>query len=124
MNNPLTSTKVRLSKKFYAALPEFVATRIAAIAEDYRIAGNQVRFNAQAEGYRVYAGEGDRIEIIVGEKSAAAEMVSENTLGAAGLCHGIGNETTPPVGSFVVTVSYYGGYFMTIDNIQPVAIAA
>jgi hypothetical protein len=121
MNETLSSAKIRLSKKFYAALPANVAERIAAIAADYRIAS--ARFNAQAEGYKVYAGEGDRIEVIVGEKRAAVEMVSENTLGASGLCHSIGDRIAPPVGSFVITVSYYGGYWMTIDNIQPRAIA-
>lgn len=118
----LSSAKVRLSKKFYAELPANVASRIESIAADYRIAS--ATFNAVAEGYKVYAGEGDRIEIIVGEKSAAVEMVSENTLGASGLCHSIGAQTTPPVGAFVVTVSYYTKYWMTIDNVQPRAIAA
>lgn len=118
----LTSSKIRISKKSLAAFPENVASRIAEIAADYRIAS--ARFTAVAEGWKVYAGEGDRIEVIYGEKSAAVEMVSEANLGASSLCHAIGAETTPAVGSFIIVVSYYSGYMMSTYNVQPRAIAA
>lgn len=122
MQTTLSTSKVRISKKSLAAFPAEVSERIAAIAESYRI--SSMRFNRESEGFYYIAGEGERIEAVYGKNRKAVEMVSENSLGASGVNHSIGARLDLPVGSFLIVVSYYTRYFMSVYNIVPAAIAA
>lgn len=122
MKTTLSTSKVRISKKTLAAFPPEVSERIAAIAESYRV--SSMRFNRECEGFAWYAGEGEFIEVVFGKNHKAVEMVSENTIGASGLNLSIGARVELPVGAFLIVVSYYAGYMMSVYNVVPAEIAA
>lgn len=121
MYGALTETKSRISKKLLTSLPENVAEMVKHLADDYNI--KSAKICTMAEGYKVYASEGDRVEVIYGERSQGVEFVSANTLGASGLCHDLNGSFVPPVGAWIVRVWYYDKYYMDIGNIVPQQIA-
>jgi hypothetical protein len=115
------STKTRISKKSLAEFPAPVAEAIKNISDDYGIAS--MTYEPKPEGYGYYIGEGDRVQVVMNDRSKSIQTVSESTLGAAGLFHGIGTKVTAPAGAFILVVSYYTKYFLTVYNIGLPALA-
>lgn len=76
-------------------------------------------FHAVTPAYKFYAGEGYEYTMVVGEEQRGIEMVAEHNLGAANVSHAINAPITVPVGGFLITISYYGGYIMNVYNVQP-----
>lgn len=109
------------SGKVAAALPAEVKTAVIDMAGPYVKSFNLI---AVQEGWKCFAGEGDRIAIVYGEQAARVEMAAEHNVGASGLSYDIGAAVIPPVGAFIIRVSYYGGYIMNVYNVQPKAVQA
>lgn len=115
MIEPVSKTRRRVAGPLLRALPDRVSERVKALADGYGIKSASVV--VYPYGWKVYAAEGDRFELIMGEQSASIEMVSERTLGAAGLSHDIGATGIPPVGAWIIRIHYYTKYWMEIINI-------
>lgn len=112
-----TSKKMRISKKLLSKLPPKVAREVKKQAEQFSI--KSVTLHTLTEGYKVIAGEGERYTMIRGKKSWSIEMVASHTMGAANLCHDIGGEVVPPVGTWVIRIFYYNKFWMDVGNIVP-----
>lgn len=70
------------------------------------------------EGSRAFfGGEGDAIIRLNGFDRLSIEMVSDSTVGAAGVSHQIGRSFAPKAGEYVLVVSYYGRYFLDVYRI-------
>lgn len=112
MIEPIFKERRRIAKPLLKNLPQKVAERVEALAVEYRIKSATVL--VYQHGWKLYAGEGDRFEFIMGEETASVEMVHSNTVGAAGLAHDIGTIKTPPVGAWIIRIHYYTKYWMDI----------
>ena len=107
--------KGQIAKSF----PEDVRDAILQMVNEHSNLVKSFMFRAVEEGYKFYAGEGYSYKLVVGEDQRAVEMVAEHNLGASGLSHAINAEIVVPVGGFLIQVGYYGGYIMTVYNVQP-----
>jgi hypothetical protein len=103
-----------------AELPVEVAEVVRDLGEDYRLMGKNVTVCTVEEGYQRTMGEGERIEILFGERRMGGEMVHSDTVGATGVHYDIGAKTPPmPAGTWFVLVYYYSRYWMQIANVVP-----
>lgn len=110
--------RVQVSKKFFASVPSLVAEKVKFLAENYGI--KSLTLDTITEGYQYSAGEGQKVVVVYGNESRGVEMVSQNSLGAAGVCHDIGARTPPlPAGAWLIVISYYTKYWMTVSNVVP-----
>lgn len=121
MNTEISRTKTRISKKAYAAFPAEVSAAIRKIADDYHM--KSLTFIAVTPAYKWWVGEGERYTLIYGEETRSAEVVAEHNIGAAGVLHSIGAQFQMPTGGWVLRVSYYGQYFLSVYNVQFEAVA-
>lgn len=112
----------RIARPFLSALPAEVAAAVADLASDYGI--KSARVVSRAAGYRHYLAEGERVTVVYGGQALDVEMASEANVGAAGLRHEIGHEQAMPAGTWIVSVNYYAGYYMTVYNVGLPALAA
>lgn len=113
--------KVRISKKLYSELPTAVAEAIADKAAEYHIKSATVTVEPR---WSLYAGEGQDITVIRNNEKVNVKMVSEAIIGASDVSYEIGYNRPLPEGTWVVTVSYYAGYLMSVVNVALPAIAA
>lgn len=116
-------TKLRVSKsgQFAQTFPKPVAGRIREIAADYGI--KSITFQTRQQNKPFVVGEGCRYFGIADDgREASFEVVSANTVGAAGLSHAINSQFHMPAGSWLIDVSYYCGYYMTAYRIVPEAL--
>lgn len=120
MYGALTTIKGRVAKPLLKALPTKVAERVIQLATAYEI--KSVSLSTLPEGYKIYFGEGDRIEMIRGEWLKGVEMAHSDNIGASGLNYEIGTEVVPPIGTWVIKVYYYNKYHMQIGNVVPLQI--
>ena len=112
---PIVKVKKRIAKPLLSQLPQNVAEKVRELAEDYHI--RSATLLTYPEGYKIYAGEGDRFVVFLGEEMQSVEMVHSSTVGAAGLCYDIGSTATPPAGVWIIRIHYYTKYWMDIVNI-------
>jgi uncharacterized 2Fe-2S/4Fe-4S cluster protein (DUF4445 family) len=110
------SDKTRISKKFLETLPKEVATKIQDLQLDYPGIKSLVAQEVSVS-HSFYVGEGDRFIGMKGEKTNDFQVVSNDTLGAANVSHKIGSSFNMPNDSFLIHISYYGRYWMTLYHI-------
>lgn len=111
-------TKMRISKsgEFTKTFPAEVAATIREIAADYGI--KSITTRPQTSSKEFIVGEGYRYTGIHSDgRQASFEVVSANTIGAAGLSHAINSRFRMPAGSWLIIVSYYCGYWMEVVQI-------
>lgn len=102
-----------------------MAEVVRQVAERYRFGQRQVGLAWYPEGHQVHFGEGDFYEFIYADECVGVEMVTQNTVGAAGVSYEIGAQSPPlPAGTWFVHVHYYTKYWMTIGNVVPKRIEA
>ena len=111
----MARTKIRISKKFLATLPQEVADYV----KDWHDKGyvKSVTMSYELAPYTLYNGEGYRFFVYNAGNTMQLETVSSNTLGASNLNHDITGSTMIPANTIVVQVSYYCGYMMHIYKI-------
>lgn len=111
--------KARISKagKFSKMFPRNVANEIRKIAEEYPNV-RSVNITDVDQDYTFYVGEGYNYTGLASNgKKARFQVVSENTIGAMNVSHRIGERFSMPEGTYLVQVSYYSGYHMTVYRI-------
>jgi len=116
-------SKIRISKKLTEKFPAVVVAKIIEIAASHNI--KTFDFDVTFPGKVFVIGEGDHYTgIDATGKEAAFEAIADHNVGASGLTHKIGQEFFMPAGSFLIRVSYYSGYYMTVYQISPKMITA
>lgn len=71
-------------------------------------------------GYVLRGAEGHNITAILPDGSSMQkEYVSEHNFGATSVSYNLQEEAIPPVGTYIVTVSYYGGYIVNVRLVVP-----
>lgn len=108
--------KTRISKKLYKSLPEDVAATLRGVVARHPTI-KSLRLVNEPEGYKVYHSEGDEYTYHYAGQEMTLQMASEHTLGASGVRHEIGQESTAlPAGTVVFRVWYAGidGYQLTV----------
>lgn len=112
---------LRGNGKVAKSFPANVRDAILAMA-DAHPSLKSFSFKAVDETYKFSAGEGYEYSMVVGDDKRSIEMVSEDTVGGMNLSFAIGAPITVPVGGFLITVCYYGGYMMDVYNVQPARV--
>lgn len=115
------STKTRISKKALAELPPEVADAVRDIQSGHPNI-KSFTFTGVEHDYPFYAGEGYEITVIVNDRRSSVEMAAEHNAGSAGVSYRIGESFTAPVGAFVLVVTYYDKYYLTVYNVQQPAM--
>ena len=113
------TAKIRISKggKFAQVFPAAVQEVIKKAADGHRISTINYRISRPTEMF--YVSEGHEYVGIKSDGTVASfEVVSSNTIGAAGLSHAIGSTFQMPVGSYLIEIGYYGQYWMDVTHIQ------
>lgn len=114
--------KIRISKTQSKNFPTAVWNAIMA-AKTRHESIKSFALVLKPHGFAYTAGEGEQITVVYGDTTApTVEMVSEHSIGAAGVDHGIGATAMFPIGSFVIVVGYYAGFHMTVYNITENAL--
>ncbi len=118
-----TNKAIRISKKLLSQLEPSVAQAIVQVQQRHPSI-KSFRFDQRPSGYKVYADEGNTYTFVYGGNiSESIEMVADHNAGGSNLHQGIGSTMTPPVGTTILNVSYYGGYILSITNIVELALA-
>jgi len=110
---------IRISKKgkFANEFPVNVANRIREISSSYtRLKSLEIEDCDQTKTF--YVGEGESYTGIKSDgEEVAFKVVSQNTIGAANVSHSIGEQFNMPPESYLVKISYYTRYFMTVYRV-------
>ena len=107
--------KHRISKKTLKSLPQEVAKQIEFLGKDYGI--KSFTFESVAPGYKQYHSEGSKYTYIHGQDTMRVNMVSEHSLGASNVHHEIGARVELPIGTTVIEIGYYSGFYMSVRNV-------
>jgi hypothetical protein len=111
--------KLRISKngKFAKEFPKNTANKIRSVAETYH-GLKSVEIVDCTQEKTFYVGEGESYTGIKPDgQQVGFKVVSQNTIGASNLSHSIGKSFNMPPESYLIKVSYYTKYFMTIYRI-------
>ena len=108
--------KVRISGKLDKSFPLPVSRKIKEVGQRYGI--HQFNLVTAEQSYRFMVSEGDKFWGIGPDgREASFEVITSETLGAVAVSHAIGEQFSMPAGSWLISVYYYGKYFMTVTRI-------
>lgn len=105
----------RISRKTLAQFPDLVSETIACVGKEFNI--KSFTSEIKPVGFEIYHSEGSRYWYVYADQTAVREIVGSSTVGGNGH-HAIGACVAFPVGTTIIEVSYYQGYYMTIYNIS------
>lgn len=110
--------KVRISQKNYKDYPRQIAEAIHNTKKRFCDIPKSFTYEEVDSSKTFYIGEGDYYRGIRPDgKEASFQVVSSSTLGASGLSHKIGERFQIPSGSYLICVSYYQTYHMSVYKI-------
>lgn len=110
-------SKVRISAKSLFPFHPAVVEAIQEVAARYSGIKSFTLIEVKEGAMAFFAGEGESIIRLNGFDRLAIEMVSDSTVGAAGVSGQIGRSFAPKAGETVLVVSYYSGYYLTVYRI-------